>query len=269
MISACIVIYNEIDLIKDLVSNIARLVDEIIIVHDGKSKNEVLNLAGVECQKNKIPYKFYENNYEGVAEPHRPFSFSKASYEWILWIDADERLVGNIDNIGSIINDESISVIKFKWGDAQELKADGFNKTKSILFRKDSCYYVGIPHQKPKPITGKVKLINEVNLLHLDQRRGFLNMIRRNIKWSKIMAEFYYSDISKIEIWNSNWEILENLKIKFKNKRKLVLFKIIGMPIIALYRSSLERNSMKLTTIRAINAFLLYFFILKMKIFKK
>lgn len=96
-----------------------------------------------------------------------------------------------------------------------------------------------------------------------------MDMIRRNVKWSKIMAEFYCSDISKIEIWNSNLRVLENLKIKFKNKRKLVLLKIIGMPIIALYRSSLEGNSIKLTIIRAINAFLLYFFISKMKVLRK
>ncbi|MEP7145656.1 MAG: glycosyltransferase family 2 protein [bacterium] len=76
--------------------------DEVIVI-DSFSKDETLNIAG------KFTDKVFQNEWNGFAE-QRKYALTKAGYDWIFVIDADERCSKDLENeIRSIIQKENIS----------------------------------------------------------------------------------------------------------------------------------------------------------------
>jgi glycosyltransferase involved in cell wall biosynthesis len=82
-ISACIITYNEENNIKDCLESVKWL-DEIIVI-DSFSNDKTVEI----CQQ--YTDKIYQRTWPGHIE-QKNFAVEKASYDWILAIDADERL---------------------------------------------------------------------------------------------------------------------------------------------------------------------------------
>lgn len=101
ILSACIICKNEENLIEDALKSIVNVVDEIIIVDTGSSDNTV-NI----CKK--YTDKIYNYNWEDDFSKARNYSISKANGDWILVIDADERLEFISKNILKNILENSI-----------------------------------------------------------------------------------------------------------------------------------------------------------------
>lgn len=269
MISACVVVHNEEQLIADMIQNVAPIIDELILVHDGEVHDKTLVVAEKECKKNSLDYKFFERDRAYVAEPHRPFAFSVAKNDWVLWIDADERLIGNILELKVLTQKEELALIKFRWGEKKELEKKSFVKTKSILFNKSKCYFVGIPHQKPQILEGDVVQCNNISLLHLENRRSFSKMLQRNIRWSKLITDFYFTDLSNINIWNGTPDVRKKIDKIFSKKKSFNLIKVFLSPLRVMFYSVLEGNNIKLTLSRGVNVFVLNSMIIYYKLFKK
>lgn len=85
-ISLCMIVKDEEDYIGACLESVYDLVDEIIIVDTGSSDNTDEIVA--EYTDNIF---YYEWNYDFAAA--RNFSFSKATKEYILWLDADDILL--------------------------------------------------------------------------------------------------------------------------------------------------------------------------------
>lgn len=84
-ISLCMIVKNEEQFIEQCLNSVKDLVQEIIIVDTG-STDKTIKI----CEKYKTSiYSFEWTNHFADA---RNFSLSKASSEWILWLDADEEL---------------------------------------------------------------------------------------------------------------------------------------------------------------------------------
>ena len=85
MISAVIITLNESDHIEECIRSISSVVDEIILI-DANSEDDTIEKAAkfhkVSC---------YKKEWEGYGHA-RNFGASKAMNDWILSIDADERL---------------------------------------------------------------------------------------------------------------------------------------------------------------------------------
>lgn len=147
MISACIVAWNGEDQIAGCLDSIKNVVDEIIVVHDGPCKDKTLKI----CRK--YTDKVYVRPYVGEAEPHRPFSFKKASGEWILWIDQDEQLTKPLQkNLRRLALDDSVGAYTFLWPVKyrhSNLKKGFFSRIhKKVFFRKKLILnYVGLPNE--------------------------------------------------------------------------------------------------------------------------
>lgn len=84
-ISLCMIVKNEEQFIEQCLKSVNDFVQEIIIVDTG-STDETINI----CEKYKASiYSFkWTNNFADA----RNFGLSKASGDWILWLDADEEL---------------------------------------------------------------------------------------------------------------------------------------------------------------------------------
>lgn len=192
-ISACLVIHNEEKVIKRCLDSIKDVVDEIIVVHDGPCSDKTLNI----CKK--YTPKIFIRKYIGEAEPHRPFSFSKATGDWILWIDADEYLSEELrKELRNLAKDKDVSGYKFAYEVPYKnkvLKRIGLgNAYRVCFFRKDRYSMKGIIHERPA-IKGGIKKVNLL-LKHrpLYNPHCLKAFKKKDIKWAYIQAQRYVKD---------------------------------------------------------------------------
>lgn len=188
MISACLVIHNEEKLIRRCLESINDAVDEIIVVHDGPCSDDSLKI----CRE--YTKKIFVRDFVGEAEPHRPFSFSKAKGDWILWIDADEYLSEELkSNLRRLAEDPSVNAYRFIWEVPYKdriLKKIGLGKSYRLcFFRKDSYEMKGIPHESPK-IKGTVIDTNLI-LRHRPLYNPYCweTFKKKELRWARIQAE--------------------------------------------------------------------------------
>lgn len=181
-LSACIVINNEEVLLPRCLESIKKVVDEIIVVHDGVCKDKSLQIA------KKFGAKIFVRPYIGEAEYHRPFSYEKANGEWILQIDADEFLPRKEAlEIQSLINSKRVDAYSFYWPYPQGndyVKSGPFANTfKPCLFRKSKMYMIGISHEYPRTY-GKLVKKRDFHLGHSPLYNNFLWKALKT-KWKK------------------------------------------------------------------------------------
>ncbi|MCP3682769.1 MAG: glycosyltransferase [bacterium] len=187
-ISACIVLYHEEDVIQKCLDSLKGVVDEIIVVHDGPCKDKTLDI----CKR--YTKKIFIRPRIGEAEPHRAFSFSKAQYDWILQIDADESLSEKArKNIKKLPTDVAAYELawEFKLGN-KNLPRRGLGKAyKLCFFNKDKVKYRGLLHEIPL-VNGRKKK-TELLLCHNPKYNNFTFKAFRTkwLRWTKIQAEQY------------------------------------------------------------------------------
>ena len=214
-ISACLVIRNEEKNLSRCLESIKNVVDEIIIVHDGPCQDKSLAIA------KKYTNKIFIRDLVGEAEPHRPFTYKKASGNWILQIDADEFLpLESRNKIRDLTNQIDIDAYAFLWTpyNIMERKFLPNHFTyKACLFRKEKMYMLGFVHFSPI-VKGKLSKINLI-LGHLYQPRSLLFLFRKNRRWARIHAAQFFKDFSQIEkfqIQLSDWQkIINKLYVKY------------------------------------------------------
>ncbi len=85
-VSACMIVKNEEKMLPECLESIRAWVDEIIIVDTG-STDRTIKIA--EKYGAKILYQEWEGNFS----KHRNYSIEQATGDWVLIIDADERVV--------------------------------------------------------------------------------------------------------------------------------------------------------------------------------
>lgn len=83
-ISACIISFNEENKIEDCLKSLQPVVDEIIIV-DSNSTDNTLQIA------EKYTDKIFRHDFSGYGK-QKNFAIDKASHDWIISLDCDERL---------------------------------------------------------------------------------------------------------------------------------------------------------------------------------
>lgn len=85
-ISSCIIIKNEIDNIPNLLDDLRKFSDEIIVVDTGSTDGTLEYLT----EQNDIVLTRFDWIKDFAAA--RNFSFSQATKDWIFWCDADDRI---------------------------------------------------------------------------------------------------------------------------------------------------------------------------------
>lgn len=211
-ISAVMVIYNEEMLIERVLRSFSDLVDEIIIIHDGKCGDRSLEIAG------KYTDKIFECEHVGASERHRPFAYEKAKNNWILQLDADEYLSADLrENLRKLIESD-VDVYDIPWSTFHKNK-HFFWHYKRMLFKKNAVYFIGVTHEGAKPINEKIRIEKtEYALMH---EPAYDNTTKKvfDKKWkklAKIQAKQFLEDFSAIPKWNcqlSDWELNRKARI--------------------------------------------------------
>ena len=139
MITGLIITFNEIKHIKEVLENIS-FVDEIIVV------DSFSNDGTVEIIKSFPNVKLYQKKFEDFTS-QRNYALSLASKDWILFIDADERVTEKLKEeiIETTNSDETKDAYyfyrKFMYKN-KPLHFSGWQTDKNYrLFKKDKCIY--------------------------------------------------------------------------------------------------------------------------------
>jgi len=183
-ISAIVITKNAENLIADCFDSLS-FCKEIIVV-DNKSEDRTREIA------EKMGAKVIEHSSDDFSEM-RNMGMRKAMGEWLLYIDADERvtpeLASNIKYHVSKGKSEAAFKIKrknFYFGNHEWPYIEKLER----FFRKDHLEsWYGKLHETPK-IKGKIGELDGY-ILHYTHR-DLRSMLAKTIKWSKTEAELRY-----------------------------------------------------------------------------
>lgn len=162
-ISACIISFNEEDKIEDCIKSLQGVADEIIVV-DSFSTDRTKEIA------EKYADEIYNQEFLGHVE-QKNLAVSKASHDWILSLDCDERLSSELkESILKIKDDlETSSAYKmarktfyvYRW-----LNHCWYPDYKIRLFNKNAAMWGGVnPHDRVEVSGGNVVTL-EGDILH-------------------------------------------------------------------------------------------------------
>ena len=144
-ISACLIVKNEKDHIRDVLSSLAG-VDEIVVVDTGSQDNTV-DLARTFTDKVFIDYEWNDDFAEA-----RNHALSKCTGDWVLSIDGDEVLEpGGIEKIRKIIENATPD----QWHFSVEMTAKNTGQKHNLprIFRNDgSVRWQGAAHETLSPV---------------------------------------------------------------------------------------------------------------------
>lgn len=147
-ITGLIITFNEERNIEEVINNLD-FVDELIIV-DSYSTDKTVELIK-KCPKVKL----VQNKFENYTS-QRNIALEHANYNWILFIDADERISDKLKSeiITTVKNETTDSAFyfyrKFMF-QGKHLRFSGWQTDKNIrLFQKDKAHYVStkLVHEK-------------------------------------------------------------------------------------------------------------------------
>ena len=185
-ITLSMIVKNEEKYLRECLESIKNIVDEIVLVDTGSSDNTV-NIAK-EFHANVYNYQWTEN-----FSAARNYALSKSSGEWILYLDADERLSGkSINELKNII-------------DKNELL--GFRCTVNSI----------------DEINGKPNFMRYTRLFHNNPNIKFNGRIHEQID-NSLLENGYKIYESDIEIIHVGYSILDG-ELKNKAKRNLEILK--------------------------------------------
>ena len=163
-ISALIIVYNEINHIKEVINNIS-FVDEIIVVDSFSTDGTFEELLQFEHVKT------LQHKFENFAD-QRNFALQQATHNWVLFIDADERLTETLKaEIITTLNNPTDAVAfmvkRLYFFNKKRIYFSGFQTdTTYRLFKKDRVKYIEekIVHEMPK-IEGESEILKN-NMRH-------------------------------------------------------------------------------------------------------
>jgi glycosyltransferase involved in cell wall biosynthesis len=189
MISAVVLTHNEEKNIKDCLVSLSWC-DEIIVIDDN-STDKTVDI--IKKTKANLYVRALNNNFSD----QRNFGLSKTKGEWVLFVDADERVTSQLwyeimQHSNQSINNEAGFYIKrqdYMWG--RKLRYGETGNVKFVRFaKKDAGKWEGAVHEEWK-INGNLATLKNP-LLHYPHKNivNFLNEIN------------HYTDIRAEELYN-------------------------------------------------------------------
>lgn len=185
MITAIIITKNNEDLIADCIDSVA-FCDEVLVIDDG-STDKTPDIAAYKNAR-VISYS------TGSFAEKRNFGLQKAKYEWIFYIDADERVDKKLESaikeqiekrkndfVAFRVNRKNFYLGNHEWPTIEHLER---------LFKKKHLKeWVGALHETAK-VDGAIGELDGY-LLHYTHR-DLTSMLQKTIAWSAIEAKLRY-----------------------------------------------------------------------------
>lgn len=234
-ISLCMIVKNEEDVLERCLNSIYDLVDEIIIVDTG-STDKTIEIA------KKFTSSIYNFKWIGDFSAARNFSFSKATKDYVFWMDADDIILEEdrikLRNLKSTLNNtiDVVSMIYnlgFKNNETSSLSIRRYR----LLKREHNFQWSGYVHEF-LIIEGKV-LNSNISITHKKLKpytnrnlKIYENMIEKGIEFTA-RDTFYYTT----ELYESGYEdeAIEKYKTFIASEKEMLEEKINACSRIADY----------------------------------
>lgn len=180
-ISLCMIVKNEDDVLKRCIDSVKDVVDEIIIVDTGSTDNTIKEAESLGA---KI-YNFQWVNDFGKA---RNYAFSKATKDYILWLDADDILnPKDIESFKSLKASMDGTVDSYTMNYVLTIGANGdfLNNIRRnrLVKRQNNFKWIGQVHEYLE-VFGQI-IHTDINILHKKEK----TYSNRNLSIYKSMIE--------------------------------------------------------------------------------
>lgn len=187
-LSVIIPTLNEEEFIETCLKSV-QFADEIIVLDSG-STDKTLDIA------KKYKAKIIKYQWQGFRYAH-DLGAEKAQGEWLLYVDADERVSHQLaEMIQTELQDSTLSAYQLPRKNfilGQEMKAGGWYPDKvTRLIQKDKLIkWVGELHEYPQ-VSGEIGYLDG-QIYHLTHR-GINWMLKKTIKYTKLNAQILYEN---------------------------------------------------------------------------
>lgn len=188
-ISVVINVKNEEENIKECIDSVKEIANEIIVA-DMQSTDRTVKIA------KKFGAKVFSVPDYGYADPARNFSHKKASFEWILSLDADERLSFNLrKTIKKIVSSDKYDVVYFPFKNihfGKWIKHTGWwPDYKPKLFRKNYLFWYPEVHSQPK-VKGRILKLpaKSVNAIIHFNTKNIAQFLEKNNRYTDYSLSF-------------------------------------------------------------------------------
>lgn len=250
-VSAALVVYHVEAIIAKCIHNLKDVVDEFVIVHDGPCSDRTIEILDEFRRREGLDITVLIEPHIGSPEPHRPLSFARTKYEWVLPIDPDTYLPDDMKRdlpqlLGQSDYDELICRVTFFDGIKHTVSPTNTLKT---FFRRSKMYHLGIPHF-PISTRGRSQRLDYV-ILHEHRHpekitvRSTIRKFRtKYIPWAKDNARYLlmpYEAVPKFQATRADWDT---------PKRRRDLQHPLAMAVIyflfALFKNTFQRRYFRL-----------------------
>lgn len=195
-ISLCMIVKNEERVLKRCLDSVKDIVDEIIIVDTG-SHDKTKDIA------KKYTDKIYDFKWEDDFSKARNFSFSKATKEYILWLDADDVILNEdkekLLELKSSL-DKNVDIVMMKYNIAYDKSGEAtYSYNRERLVKRDKEYkWVSPVHEVIVP-SGNI-IFSDIAISHKKEKKTYskrnLNIFKNMIKKGKKLdarQQYYYA----------------------------------------------------------------------------
>jgi len=204
-LSAVIITKNEEKKIKDCINSVF-FADEIIVI-DSRSSDRTI--AIVKSFGEKVVT--YESDFKDFAT-QKNFALSKAKNDWVLFVDADERISVDLkEEIQNALAQKKFSAFSirrknfffgfYQWPEIEKMER--------LFLKKKLEGWSGSLHESPK-YEGELGELNNF-LLHYTHDDLF-SMVEKSNQWSEIEAETIFNSNHPKMAW---WRFIHVMLIKF------------------------------------------------------
>jgi len=197
-ITACLVVYNEEDVIQRCLESLLGVVDEIVVVHDGECMDRTLEICRTYTDKVFVRPRI------GVADPHRPFCFEQATGDWILLMDADELLSQELRvNLRELVEDKGVDLYAFLWPytDGQRILHNLGHPYRRCLARRTKMYFYGMPEEVIRT-NGLIKYVPfEVEHRPLYNNYTWSRLRHKSLPWASLLAQWVWKKPNEISYY--------------------------------------------------------------------
>ena len=86
-ISGCVLVHNNEKTVKKCIFSIKTLIDELIIIDDNSTDDTIRIIKQIYPS-----VKIFKRSLNGDFSAQRNFAISKVNFDWILFVDSDEKI---------------------------------------------------------------------------------------------------------------------------------------------------------------------------------
>lgn len=185
-LSCFLIICNEVDRIEECLQSLAGWVDQLVILDSGSTDG---TLEIVQKYTNEV----YQTDWPGYG-PQRNRALAKCEHDWVLNIDADERLTEEVkEEIDALLRqpDLDVNFVKIPWLTylfGKPLKRGRYSTPQGKLFLKHGAQFKDSQVHETLILPDKKEATLKSYIIH-HSWRNYHHVQEKHLKYATILAQ--------------------------------------------------------------------------------